>query len=104
MNCPVCDQQLREIERSGIHVDVCPGCKGVWLDRGELEKLLERESGGAATRFEQPPARPQGGDRDPRAYRRDDDDDDWDDRREGYGDPRRRRKKGFLGEIFDIFD
>lgn len=42
MNCPVCENtRMREVEKNGILIDVCPNCKGVWLDRGELEKLLE---------------------------------------------------------------
>jgi Zn-finger nucleic acid-binding protein len=40
MKCPRCDGLLDERERQGVTVDVCPGCRGVWLDRGELEKLL----------------------------------------------------------------
>ena len=40
MNCPVCGERLREIERSGVLIDICPACKGCWLDRGELDKLL----------------------------------------------------------------
>jgi len=49
MICPVCGERLREIQRSGIEIDVCPGCKGIWLDRGELEKLIALE-GRAAPR------------------------------------------------------
>jgi Zn-finger nucleic acid-binding protein len=42
MRCPVCDDvRMREVEKNGIQIDICPNCKGVWLDRGELEKLLE---------------------------------------------------------------
>ncbi|WP_308860044.1 TFIIB-type zinc ribbon-containing protein [Paenibacillus endoradicis] len=42
MKCPVCDQvTLREVEKSGVLIDICPSCKGVWLDRGELEKLMQ---------------------------------------------------------------
>lgn len=41
MKCPVCDATLRPVERRGVEVDICPDCKGVWLDRGELEKLVE---------------------------------------------------------------
>ncbi len=42
MNCPVCnDSRMREVEKNGILIDVCPTCKGVWLDRGELEKLIQ---------------------------------------------------------------
>lgn len=41
MNCPVCnDVRMREVEKEGVLIDVCPSCKGVWLDRGELEKLM----------------------------------------------------------------
>jgi Zn-finger nucleic acid-binding protein len=41
MNCPVCEgSRMREVEKNGILVDVCPTCKGVWLDRGELDKLM----------------------------------------------------------------
>lgn len=41
MNCPVCeDSRMREVEKDGILIDVCPSCKGVWLDRGELDKLM----------------------------------------------------------------
>jgi hypothetical protein len=44
MNCPVCSETLSERERSGIEIDICPQCRGVWLDRGELEKILAREA------------------------------------------------------------
>jgi Uncharacterized protein conserved in bacteria len=42
VNCPVCDEvKMREVEKDGVLIDVCPSCKGVWLDRGELEKLMQ---------------------------------------------------------------
>ena len=41
MKCPVCDEKLREVQKHGVAVDICPDCKGVWLDRGELEKILD---------------------------------------------------------------
>lgn len=42
MNCPVCEgSRMREVEKDGILIDVCPSCKGVWLDRGELDKLMQ---------------------------------------------------------------
>ena len=44
MTCPNCGEMLRERERSGIEIDVCPQCRGIWLDRGELDKLLAREA------------------------------------------------------------
>jgi Zn-finger nucleic acid-binding protein len=42
MNCPVDSTQLIMSERQGIEIDYCPKCRGVWLDRGELDKLIER--------------------------------------------------------------
>jgi Zn-finger nucleic acid-binding protein len=39
--CPNCNVGMSQIQRSGIELDICPQCRGVWLDRGELEKLLE---------------------------------------------------------------
>ncbi|TYP79075.1 zf-TFIIB domain-containing protein [Paenibacillus methanolicus] len=42
MKCPICtDVRMREVEKDGVLIDVCPDCKGVWLDRGELDKLLK---------------------------------------------------------------
>jgi uncharacterized protein len=55
MLCPVCDEKLREVEKYGVMVDICPGCKGVWLDRGELEKIVSldaRDEGGLPHREE----------------------------------------------------
>lgn len=99
MQCPVCNNTLNAVNRSGVEIDVCAQCKGVWLDRGELEKLIQLElRGGVATNEH--------------AIRRDHDDDDDDDHRRsehhddehGYSsnDPR-RKKKGVLGNIFDLF-
>lgn len=42
MLCPVCNVELRLADRQGVEIDYCPQCRGVWLDRGELEKLIER--------------------------------------------------------------
>jgi Zn-finger nucleic acid-binding protein len=43
MRCPACGGQLAELERSGVRIDACRQCRGVWLDRGELDRILERE-------------------------------------------------------------
>ena len=43
MNCPVDGETLAVSDRQGIEIDYCPKCRGVWLDRGELDKLIERE-------------------------------------------------------------
>ncbi len=42
MKCPVCDSSLQMTARSGVEIDYCPACRGVWLDRGELDKIIER--------------------------------------------------------------
>jgi len=44
MNCPLCKTVLKIAERSGIEIDYCPECRGVWLDRGELDKIIERSA------------------------------------------------------------
>lgn len=52
MNCPVCKEpQLVMSEKKGVEIDYCPQCRGIWLDRGELDKILERsrEEGQTAT-------------------------------------------------------
>jgi len=43
MNCPVDGTQLAMSEREGVEIDYCPSCRGIWLDRGELDKIIERE-------------------------------------------------------------
>jgi len=40
--CPLCNIELRMSDRQGIEIDYCPNCRGVWLDRGELDKIIER--------------------------------------------------------------
>jgi len=61
MQCPVCGAQLQPMPRSGIEIDICPGCKGVWLDRGELEKLVvlegDQSPSSAAQAIERSPSR-----------------------------------------------
>jgi Zn-finger nucleic acid-binding protein len=43
MQCPACGGELLELDRSGVRIDACRNCRGVWLDRGELDHILERE-------------------------------------------------------------
>jgi uncharacterized protein len=43
MQCPSCSGELLELDRSGVRIDACRNCRGVWLDRGELDRILERE-------------------------------------------------------------
>jgi Zn-finger nucleic acid-binding protein len=90
MKCPHCvDQSLVMSDRQGVEIDYCPQCRGVWLDRGELDKIIERT---AATTS--------------RPNNRDDDDDD-DDYKYGkvdkYGRPVKKSKaKSLLGDLFDF--
>jgi uncharacterized protein len=119
MKCPVDGSDLQVAERQGVEIDYCPTCRGVWLDRGELDKIIQRAAAYDAPpmdqRMEQRGTPPQGYDprTDPRnqppsqGYRRDDDD--WyehnrssnHDTYYGHGKP---KKKSFLSEVFDIFD
>jgi Zn-finger nucleic acid-binding protein len=48
LNCPVCRVGLAMSDRQGIEIDYCPQCRGVWLDRGELDKIIERSSSATA--------------------------------------------------------
>jgi uncharacterized protein len=112
--CPVDGTPLTEMIKNGVTIDVCPECKGVWLDRGELEKLInvalemEREYGGGAPRpaqptpsYDAPPPQPRGYRDDDREYRSTKDSDEWYEN----GDRRYpKKKKSALGRIFDIFD
>lgn len=82
MQCPVDGTQLVMTDRAGVEIDYCPQCRGVWLDRGELDKIIERSTAPA------PPAQ---------VYEARDQYHDHDDR------PRRKKKRGgFLEEIFDF--
>lgn len=84
MLCPIDGTQLVMADRSGVEIDYCPQCRGVWLDRGELDKIIERSVPAAA-----PPPAPE-----PRGYDR------------GYEreqQPYRKKKRGgFLEDIFDF--
>ncbi len=82
MNCPSCNTTLLITDRQGIEIDYCPNCRGVWLDRGELDKIIERSA--AETRWHK--------------YSDDDDYGRYRPGAEGY----RKRKKSFLGELFDL--
>ena len=84
MKCPRCNVDLAITDRQGVEIDFCPQCRGLWLDRGDLDKVVER-----ASRFAD----------------RDDDDDDRrypGGQRQQYGDDRYyRKRKSFWSELFD---
>jgi hypothetical protein len=88
MQCPTCDSvQLVMSERHGIEIDYCPTCRGVWLDRGELDKIIERSAGesGPTRSQAQPSHQPPRG--------KDDSDHE--------GHPYQKRRKSWLTELFD---
>ena len=109
MKCPIDSTDLVMADRQGIEIDYCPKCRGVWLDRGELDKIVERSAAAEAPTSRPEPERRarDDDDRERGRFRRDDDDDDDDRRRAGLGgrdDGRRRRRGGFLEDIFGGFD
>ncbi len=50
MQCPICNVELKMADRQGVEIDYCPQCRGVWLDRGELDKIIERTAGDPRSR------------------------------------------------------
>ena len=54
MMCPACEVPLSMADRQGVEIDFCPDCRGVWLDRGELDKIIERSAGEMAPRAPEP--------------------------------------------------
>ena len=81
MNCPTCKVELKMADRQGVEIDYCPQGRGVWLDRGELDKIIERsaQAGGSVRET-------------PESYRGEEH------RQPYYG----KRKKSFLGDMFDF--
>lgn len=101
MKCPRCElSMLDERERDGVTIDVCQKCRGVWLDRGEMEKLIARATleRDAVERRYAP-----GRDDDPDRYSRSRGDEYRDDDDDRHPDGR-RRKRGWLESLTDIFD
>ncbi len=114
MQCPVCDVSLSISSREGVEIDFCPQCRGVWLDRGELDKILDRVAQSGARpddrddraryedrdrpRYDDRPRddRPRYDDRDRPRY----DDRDRSDDRRGYD--KRKKRRSFLEDIFDF--
>ena len=94
MACPVDGAALVMSERSGIEIDYCPTCRGVWLDRGELDKIIERNAASQAPQQAAPApqaAQPQSGPwgAQPQQYGH------------GYGHKPHKRRKSFLEDLFD---
>jgi Zn-finger nucleic acid-binding protein len=90
MQCPIDKTDLVMAERSGIEIDYCPKCRGVWLDRGELDKIIERAAA-------QPAPQPAGEYRPEREYRGE-----REYRHEHRDRPYHKKRKSFLDDIFDF--
>ena len=106
MACPVCRVPLAMSDRQGIEIDYCPQCRGVWLDRGELDKIVERSAADAPAAPPQPAPQPQYAPppppRDHMARGYDDDRRGYDQRpSQGYGGKPYKKQKHWLSEIFD---
>lgn len=89
MNCPSCNETLLMTERQGVEIDYCPKCRGVWLDKGELDKIIEKSIAQETPDGDQPnqnynPYNNQGG---------------YGDHHGGYN---KHGKRGFLGNLFDF--
>ena len=99
MSCPKCHGPMRHFERSGVHIDQCTDCRGIFLDRGELEHLIDAETAFASRNAPLPPAPEPGFATPSRGWDRGRDWDRDDDYSRG-GRPHKRRKS-FLEELFD---
>ncbi|WRH63306.1 MAG: zf-TFIIB domain-containing protein [Fuscovulum sp.] len=111
MKCPVDNETLVMADRNGVEIDYCPKCRGVWLDRGELDKIIDRAAEAAPAapipapqaqhRTAPPPPPPAYGQQpghSPQSWRSDDDNDDEYYRRTG----QHKKRKSFLGQMFDF--
>lgn len=95
MQCPVCHVDLVMSDRQGVEIDYCPKCRGVWLDRGELDKIIERADN---------PSQPVREERSEYRPRHEDHNRDHDyDERSSHGH-HKKKKGGLLGDLFEFGD
>ena len=100
MLCPVCKVGLAMSDRQGIEIDYCPQCRGIWLDRGELDKIIERSSADASPPPRAQPQSPQQAQPQRQPWGQDRYSDDR--YHGGSHDPRyHKKRKSWLEEIFD---
>lgn len=94
MNCPVCTNvNLVMSDRQGIEIDYCPQCRGVWLDRGELDKIIDRSlAGSSGQRFDSERREPSRDYKASEHYR--------EPHREGHY--KKKKREGFLSDLFDF--
>ena len=98
MKCPNCDETLVMTERQGIEIDYCPKCRGVWLDKGELDKIIDKSSSSSSA--DDYPKQERYQEKRQDHYYKDSD------KQYPYRDSDKhypyRKKKGFLGDLFDF--
>ncbi|OYW43410.1 hypothetical protein B7Z28_00860 [Candidatus Saccharibacteria bacterium 32-45-3] len=95
MQCPIDKTELAMTDRQGVEIDYCPKCRGVWLDRGELDKIIERNtavSPAAASSRPYPDS----------SYPSQQYDKHGNSGEYSQEKPRRKRKESFLGDLFDF--
>ena len=85
MKCPNCNVNLVMTERSGVEIDYCPECRGIWLDRGELDKIIDRSSQQDNTTTPYESNRPKYPNQDNKQY-----------------DYKMKKRDSFLGDLFDF--
>jgi uncharacterized protein len=88
MKCPNCNVDLVMTDRNGIEIDYCPNCRGIWLDRGELDKIIERSAQYVPGKSQESHGN--------RPYQ---DSHDSHDRDYGY---KKKKRESFLGDLFDF--
>lgn len=92
MQCPIDNATLAITERQGVEIDYCPECRGVWLDRGELDKIIDKSGS-----FQAPSSQPQP---QPETYRQPEQRQHYDDRHQSQ--PKHKKRENFLGDLFDF--
>lgn len=106
MNCPNCNETLVMTDRQGVEIDYCPKCRGVWLDRGELDKIIERSAAFTqapeAPMQQPPPAQDHTYTQQQKPY--DKYQQPYNKLQYPYNDPyyKHKKKKGFLDDLFDF--
>ncbi|WP_057291812.1 TFIIB-type zinc ribbon-containing protein [Noviherbaspirillum sp. Root189] len=101
MDCPVCQNtKLVMSERQGIEIDYCPSCRGVWLDRGELDKIIERTSVGVTQPATQRPDQYAGQPHQPDGFGRSHQPQGYHQHQQDHY--KKKKKEGFLSDLFDF--
>lgn len=115
MVCPVCDAKMKAVEKHGVELDICPDCKGVWLDRGELDKIVEMLNKDSAVSDSSKDSYRKDDERREREYREKESHRDYDEDKHRSNDKHReesrydkngrpiRKKESIISDIFGMF-